>query len=260
MKSLIIGSGQIGSALFDIFAPYHECHMRDVADLKLAGVEVMHIAFPYGRRFVDQVKRYIKQYQPKIIFVHSSVAVGTTSQFGLNAVHSPERGRYPNLAKEMKTFPKYIGTPYELTWQVASQYIEECGWKTVRVRDPRMTELVKLLSNIHLGMEIAWRQEVDRMIKSLKLSDSTVYEQWEDSYNKGHKDLGHEHLIRPRLKSDPIGGHCILPCTDILCSQVHSEAFDFIRRSNAKRKEEVERDAIRASAGEPSQTTEPAIP
>lgn len=257
MKSLIIGKGQIGEALFEIFSKHHECKIRDVEDLKMPGVEVLHICFPYSKRFVDHVNRYIKQYDPKIIFIHSSVAVGTTDRFGPSAVHSPERGRFPNLAKEMVVFPKYIGTPYELTWQVASKYIEDCGWKTVRVKDSRMTEFLKLQSNIHLGMEIAWRQEVGRMLESLRLRDTSIYESWEDSYNKGHKDLGHEHLIRPRLKSDPIGGHCILPCTDILSSQAYSEAFEFIRRSNAKRKEEVAR-AASPGVGE-AHTTEPAI-
>ncbi len=242
MKSLVIGKGQIGSALFEIFSKAHECYIRDLEGLDLEGVEVLHIAYPYSESFINQTREYIEKYRPRLTIIHSSVAVGTTIKCGEHVVHSPERGRHPNLAHEMKMFPKFVGGRNGKDLIMASQYLKACDWDVFLVTNPSWTELVKLMSNIHLGLEIAWRQEVNRIFKSFGGTlhdDIGVYEAWEDTYNEGHMALGHRQLIRPRLKSDPIGGHCILPCTDILASQFYSQAFEFIRRSNAKREEEV---------------------
>lgn len=249
MKSLIVGNGQIGSALYQIFAPKHETYIRDIQPFKCEGVEVLHITFPYSDdSFSGIVKGYIAEYNPRLTIIHSSTRVGTTDECGPHVVHSPERGRHPNLAKEMLAFPKFIGGRDNRDLDVAAAYFAACGWVTLLFHNPCETELFKLVSNVHLGLEIAWRQEVERMLKAFGVSDDFGYRAWEESYNAGHLQLGQSQLIRPTLKADPIGGHCILPCTDILANQFSSDAFDFIRGSNAKREEEVRKAADRADS------------
>ena len=242
MKSLIIGKGQIGNALHYIFSGHHECYIRDVNPERNdpAKVEVLHIAFPYSENFVDNVSQYIQYYRPLLTIIHSSVAIGTTDKIGQGCIHSPERGRHPNLAYEMKQFPKFIASGDANALAFAKGYFDKCGWKTVQVNDPDITEALKLISNVHLGLEIAWRQEVSRMIPS---DYSDIYDQWEDSYNLGHEYMGHRHLIRPRMKEDPIGGHCILPCLDILKERFSSKAFQFIEESNAKAKRKTQEES-----------------
>lgn len=240
MKSLVIGQGQIGMALHQIFSGAHECRIRDVlveANDPM-GVEVLHIAYPYSENFVEHTLAYIEWYKPRLTIIHSSVAVGTTDLCGPHVVHAPERGRYPNLAQEMAAFTKFVGGRQNDDRELARDYFAKCKWPVVLVDDPSWTELVKLLSNAHLGLEIAWRQEVRRIAKSFGLHGHAVYNAWEDSYNRGHMALGHKQLVRPTVRPDPIGGHCILPCIDILSEQFSSEAFEFIRRSNAKREAE----------------------
>lgn len=246
MKSLIIGAGQIGNALHDIFLKGHVSFLRDVDDLHCSDIEVLHIAFPYSDDFVIQTKAYIEQYKPKLTIIHSSVAVGTTDQCGPHVVHSPERGRYPHLAEQMQKFQKFIGGGYQEDRALAKRFFEALEWETVLIDDARYTELFKLLSNVHLGLEIAWRQEVERISRALTgTSASPIYEAWESSYNKGHTVLGHRQLIRPLVRPAPIGGHCILPCTDILGDQYDSKLFDFIKESNAKRQtEETSSDCV----------------
>lgn len=243
MKSIVIGAGQIGKALHEIFSAKHECYLRDVlmAANDPGTVEVLHIAYPFGENFVEITKDYISYYSPKLTIIHSSVEVGTTEKCGPHVVHSPERGRYPQLAGEMKVFQKFIGGGDAHDRVKARDYFKALDWETVLVDESRWTELVKLLSNIHLGLEIAWRQEVDRISKTLLSMPATaVYKAWEQSYNQGHERLGQKQLIRPIVRPDPIGGHCILPCTEILSKQFDSELFRFIRGSNATRKTEEE--------------------
>lgn len=233
MKSLIIGSGQIGQALFEIISKVYDCSIRDIEDIDIEGVKVLHIAFPWSDAFVNQVHAYKLKYKPELTVIHSTVAIGTTAKCGTGVVHAPERGRYPHLAFEMLKFTKFIAGLGAADVNSAREYFEACGWTTRVFYDPSLTELAKLLSNVHLGMEIAWRQTVERMHERLRL-DSGCYEVWEESYNKGHEYLGQKQLLRPMLSPKPIGGHCVLPSVDILSRTFETNIVDFIRRSDAE--------------------------
>lgn len=234
MKGLIIGRGEVGSALHRVLSEHYNTEIRDVDHVEPAGFEILHIAYPDGPMFVSTCQAYIDQYKPKLTVIHSSVSVGTTDKLGLiNVAHSPVRGRHPNLHREMRTFPKFIGGRDPATVTLAKKYFELAGWPVIVCGDPRATELIKMLSNVYLGLEIAWRQEVERMCKHFSV-DSAHYEAFELTYVNGYKKLDQEFFIRPQLSPKPIGGHCILPCTDLLGMQYPSKAFDFIRSSNAQ--------------------------
>lgn len=242
MKGLVIGAGQIGKALFEIFNQHHECYIKDLEDLDVAGIEVMHVAFPYSQSFVNQVHLYQAKYAPKLTVIHSSVPIGTTEKCGHHAVHSPERGRFPNLAKEMILYTKFVGGYDMEDVDRACHYFSLCGWVTQACDSPRTTEGLKLLSNVHMGLEIAWRQEIERME-----CDPEFYRLWEESYRSGYLKRGQHDLIRPIMRPDPIGGHCILSCVDMLRGQIDSTILNFIEESNEKRKQEIECRAFRAA-------------
>lgn len=252
MRSLVIGAGQIGTALQQIFSKTHPCELRDVQPIDFDGTfDYLHIAFPYDESFSDWVTGYVKKYNPKLTLIHSSVAIGTTEKLGRGFVHTPERGRHPNLQFEMRAFTKFVGGDRLEDVAAGQKFFDACDWANVPVHSSRLTELCKLLSNVHLGLEIAWRQEVDRILASLVGGDPEVnrfgYEEWERSYNKGHEYLGQNNLVRPQVRPAPIGGHCILPCTQILAEQFESKAFEFIGRSNEKR--QAEEQGINGSTG-----------
>jgi len=237
MKSLIIGSGQIGKALFEIFSRTHECYIRDVEpeayDPK--DIEVVHIAYPDGPTFVEDTLDYIYHYKPRLTIIHSTVAVGTTEQCGEHVVHSPERGRYPNLAKEMMLYDKFVGGESGEDIAMAVKYLRDCGWPAWPVPSSRDTELLKLLSNVHMGLEIAWRQTVERIG-----CNAALYKVWEESYRSGYMKAGQYNLIRPIMSPNPIGGHCILNCVEILSQKFSSKIFDFIKESNGLAKGKIE--------------------
>ena len=50
---------------------------------------------------------------------------------------------------------------------------------------------------------------------------------------------------RPVYYPDYIGGHCLIPNTEILRSVFPAKLFDFIIESNKKRKEEIRRNDVR---------------
>lgn len=237
MKTLIIGAGEVGQALRDVISTYHETCIRDIDPFsECPNVEVIHICYPNHDGFVKTTKSYIQQYQPRLTIIHSSVPVGTTRKCGKGVVYSPIRGRHRGngLASELKKFTKFVaGNATEA--DMAMRYFQACEWPSYQSYDIESLEFCKLISNVHMGLEIAWRQEIERIMEDLKLN-SSAYKQWENSYAEGYKDLGQWHLMRPRMSPDPIGGHCILPCTEILTSQHPSKILDFILESNERAK------------------------
>lgn len=237
MKSLVIGAGQVGSALKDVLSTHYEVLIKDVEDLDVQDVKVLHICYPDHEGFDQTTRDYVEKYKPNLTIIHSSVPLGTTSKCGEDFVYSPVRGRHPHLASEMKKFTKFVASKNSLKAQQALIYFESIGWPTRLADSPEALEMFKVLSNVHMGLEIAWRQEVERLLKAFNLNPAD-YEQWERTYRHGLLNLNDYNLIRSVMKPDPIGGHCILPCTEILKSQFESKLFDFILESNEKAKRE----------------------
>lgn len=236
MKSLIIGAGEVGSSLKKVIEPFHETSIRDIETFEGSGFEILHICYPDHDHFVNTTLKYIAQYKPKLTVIHSSVKVGTTEKIGGRIVYSPVRGRHPNLEGEIKVYEKVVSGKHPSDVELAFKYFRACNLIVLRDDNPSGMELCKLLSNIHMGLEIAWRQEVERILEHFKVS-SESYELWEKSYSDGYLKLGQHQLIRARMKPNPIGGHCIIPCTEILKSQFPSKALDFILESNERAKD-----------------------
>lgn len=237
MKSLIIGAGQVGTALKEVLSTHYNVVIRDLDDRQVEGVEVLHICYPDHEGFVENTRKYVEQYKPELTIIHSSVPVGTTSKCGDDYVYSPVRGRHPKLATEMKKFTKFVASRNQEKAQRAFMYFESCGWPAHLADKPESLEMFKVISNVHMGLEIAWRQEVERMLNKFHLS-TLDFDQWERSYRDGYLRTGDHNLIRSFMNPDPIGGHCILPCTEILRDQYESKLLDYIVESNERVKNE----------------------
>lgn len=237
MKTLIIGQGEVGQALYDVCSKNHETFIRDVEPLACENVEILQIAYPDHDGFAETTKAYIAEYRPKLTIINSSVRAGTTDDCGKDVVYSPVRGRHPRLAESLRSYYKIVAGRSQDYVNLAVAYFRLCGMRCLETNDVIGAELVKLLSNIHMGLEIAWRQEVDRILAHFG-AEADTYEAWEDTYAVGYQNDGDTHLMRPRMRPDPIGGHCILPCTELLKTQFKSKALDFILESNKQAKKE----------------------
>lgn len=243
MKSLIIGNGEVGSSLYQVIKDYHETYIRDIENLEIDGIEVLHLCFPYSDKFVEIANGYIDKYKPKLTINHSSVAIGTTEQLKGDVCYSPIRGKHPNLTEGIRVFDKFIAGDWEPA-QIARKYFNEVGIVLVVIcerRAMRDLEFCKLMSNIRYGYEICFMQESERIANKFGV-DMTNFKFWESSYNTGYELLGEEKLKRPILYGGYIGGHCVMQNVDILGSQYKSEMFDWIKLSN--RKKEIENDSV----------------
>ena len=208
MKHLVIGHGEVGSALAELLA----CDWLDVGAGRrtFSTYDVLHIAIPYGSHFLDAVRGYSQLWPDARVVVHSSVPLGTCDILG--AIHSPVRGVHPNLLDGLRTFVKFFGGPGAS--DVAS------AWPGVArvLQNARTCEALKLWDTTQYGVHIRLMQEIYRYCEIHGLPFDEVYELANATYNHGFAALNRHDVVRPVLAymGPDIGGHCVLPNAELL--------------------------------------------
>ena len=226
MKSLIIGSGEVGKSLYEVLEGIYgkDIGIRDVEtpERHLEDIKVLNICYPYSDSFIEDTKEYIKQYNPIVTIIHSTVPVGTTRKIGKACVHSPIHGKHPNLAGGIRTFVKYVGGESNTVVYYARGYLEKAGITTKGVSSPEASELSKILCTTYYGWNIIFAKEVKAICDELGLNFSEVYTSWNNFYNQGYSKLGMPQFVRPVLEptEGSLGGHCIVNNTKLLDSFV----------------------------------------
>lgn len=237
-RSLIIGKGEVGNSLHSILAPVYETYIRDREETeKYPPIHVLHICYPYFEGFIETTNEYIDKYQPEITVIHSTVPVGTTEKFTKIVVHSPVRGRHPDLAQGIRTYAKYIGVTDESEFYALKDYFKKAGLKPVCVVGTKNTEAAKIWCTTRLGWDVLMEKEIHKYCVENDLDYSFIYHLWNEDYNRGIKKIGDTHLIRPILMHDDgeIGGHCVIPNAHLIQSYI----TDLILQKNEEYKNET---------------------
>ncbi len=114
------------------------------------------------------------------------------------------------------------------------------GLKVKVLKSCRETELAKLFETTYRAWMIACFQEMHRISQAFDAEfDETV-----DFIEDTHK----ERFDRPVMFPGVIGGHCLIPNTELLLKSYDSEFLRLILESNEKRKEEIKDPIIKAEA------------
>ena len=150
-KHLIIGAGEVGKSLYNVLGPHYDIAIRDKDEEARGEFDVLHICYPLFENFVNVTKKYIEEYKPELVIVHSTVPVGTTRKIGALAVHSPIRGVHPRLEEGIKMFVKYFGGEKA---KEAARYFSDTGIKTRILDKPETTDLLKIFRHTYHGLEI----------------------------------------------------------------------------------------------------------
>lgn len=232
---LVLGTGQIGSALLKVLKGTYTVYGLDKTDMEKAEFEdslgtcfdVLHISFPYSDKFVDYVKKYQKMFggAHTLVIIHSTVPMGTTEQID-NAVHSPVRGIHPNLEDGIRTFTKFFGGKRA---EEAADYFRNIQPHIVckTTLNPRNTERMKLWDTSIYGVNIALEKMIWDDCEENGLDFDVVYTLSSQSYNAGYEKLGHPEYKKYVLTHIPgkIGGHCV---TQNLALLKNKKITDFI--------------------------------
>lgn len=259
-KVLVVGIGEVGSAVFEILkrSGTFEVYGYDVNPSKSPNkleeiprsLDYLHVALPYSHNFLNSVLEYVSEFQPKAIFIHSTVAPGTTrmlhERLGYPIAFTPVRGKHPRLKEHLLFWPKWVSAlPREFEVE-AAQHLSEAGF---RVRpcncDPESLELAKLWETVYRAVMIASWQELHRIARRNRASLRVIAE-----------FVGEVHEVlkdRPVYYPDFIGGHCLIPNTEILRAWHSSKLLDFVLESNEKRRVELEDPEVRREVEEMKQ-------
>lgn len=217
MKGIIIGDGEVGTSLYNILKEYYPTKIRgeDEPEWTDESCDILHICFPYSDEFKDEVRRYIKKYNPEFTIIHSTVPVGTSRE--VKAMHSPIRGKHPKLERSIREFVKYIGG--EKASYVAD-YFRRADIRVYLFDKPETTELMKILSTTMLGVNIEFTQEVKKLCDKFDVPFS-AWTHFTDTYNKGYKKQDKGHFNRPNLVPimKELGGHCLSSNAKLLDSK-----------------------------------------
>lgn len=237
IASLVIGMGEVGTALYKVLNRSKVVYARDVkqTDHDNDQISVLHIAFPYSMDFVNQVRNYIELYSPDLVIVYSSVPIGTCAQIGENIVHSPIEGKHPSLEDSILISPRWLGCIDPVALEQAVQF-----WvvlvSTVRtLASANFTEFLKLRSTSKFGLNLAWADYEKQVADELGM-DYSALQNFDIDYNILYQQLNMNQFQRYILAPPEgvIGGHCVVPNAELLNEQYPSPMLDEITKLRAK--------------------------
>lgn len=224
MKHLVIGLGQIGSAIREILGPSSSDGL-DIEEPLLGQYDVIHVCIPYSENFIEIVSDYQKMFDPHLTIIHSTVALGTSERLG--AVHSPVRGIHPHLVLGIRTFVKVFGGEKA---EEAAKIFEDLGVETMITRSSRDTEAMKLWDTTIYGWNIVLEKIIHEYCEKNDLDFNIVYTEANRTYNLGYQELDRPEYAKYVLKHvpGPVGGHCVIPNLEMLGGPI----ADFIKNYN----------------------------
>lgn len=227
MKQLVIGSGEIGRAVYENLKSVwnDEVYIRDIEPVDIpVQIEVLHIAIGYSDKFVEIVEAYKKEYGVNIVFIYSTVPIGTCRK--LKAVHSPVEGRHPHLQESIQKMIRWVATDDRPSGIMAFNiWMPIVGAGRVKlVNDSRHTEFLKMSSTSLYGINIAFAEYRKSVCDDLDM-DFELVKEFDQHYNDLYQDIGLPQFQRYILDAPTgvIGGHCVVPNAELLNEQYPSD-------------------------------------
>ncbi len=243
-KIVVVGLGEVGKPLFDLFSKHHETVGVDISPIEPPeDVDVMHVCYPYQiKDFIGETARYIQIFRPALTIIDSTVGIGTTraiaERTGAAVVNSPVRGKHVRMLQDLQVYTKFVGAMDPAMGEQAARHFESVGLKTKVLSSPEATELAKLTETTYFGVMIAWAQEVERYCDRT----GADYDEVVSFYD--------EIKFFPPVTYFPgvIGGHCVMPNIEILKKYDHSLILEAIQASNKMKIERETRVGVAAVA------------
>ena len=252
-KILVIGLGEIGRTLFETLKKSNnfDVYGLDINEKRMSvikqkqsvippKIDILHICIPFKNqeKFLKIVNLYAKQYTPNLIIINSTVTPGTTKKVHENCdclvAHSPVRGVHENLNHmiwELQRWTKYVGGTDSKSTESTTRHFKKAGLRVKQLKNSTESELAKLFETTYRAWMIACFQEMHRISKTFEADFDEVVDFLEDTHRV--------RLDRPIMFPGFIGGHCLIPNTELLLTVYDSEFLKLILKSNEKRLLEI---------------------
>lgn len=226
-KDVVVGLGEIGRPIFQIikkafpvtgFDINEKLIPRTKKEVNDLEVRFLHVCIPFGKRFFQNVKELVKQFEPECIVIHSTVSPNTTKELQkdleIPVVYSATRGVHRRMVKDLKRYVKFFSIYNDAPnkRRAVSNYkslMKKCGIKTKQVSEPITLELSKIICDTsYYGWLINYAQ-ISKMIATKYKVD---YDEMWNFADEIHERLGN----RPKMFPGFIGGHCVIPNLELI--------------------------------------------
>lgn len=231
IRNLVIGMGQIGTAIAKVLDKKVTVFTRDLKEAPISQVDILHICFPYSDSFVEAVRGYIEEYNPRLVIVYSTVPVGTCEKISKQVVHSPIEGKHPQLARSITLAPRWIGCADPVSLETALHFWSPFVKVVKTIGSSKYTEFLKLRSTAKYGVNLVWA-DYEAKVSSLLGMNFGAVKDYDQDYNEMYMALGMPQYQRYILTppDGKIGGHCIIPNAEILDEQFPHTMLKQIKR------------------------------
>jgi len=230
-KNVVAGIGEIGKPILKLLSKNSITVgfdlNRDLMDerkfekYKNFNTIFLHIAIPATGKFINNILKLHKKFQPECIIIHSTIKPGTTERLQrklpVPVIYSATRGIHKRMAYDLKRYTKFfvISTNAPRSRWASARYVKlmkQCGIKTKKMSRPETLELAKIICDTsYLG----WLVNYAQLSNIIAIEHGVDYDEMWSFSDEIHEFLGN----RPKMFPGFIGGHCVIPNIDLLDNQ-----------------------------------------
>jgi len=246
-KDVVAGIGEIGKPILKLlskdsivvgFDLNHDLMDKNKFERhKNLETSFLHIAIPVTGKFISNVLKLYKKFQPQCIVVHSTVKPGTTKKLQgklpIPVIYSATRGIHKRMIYDLKRYTKFfVISPNAPRGKWASsrytKLMKRCNIKTKQMSKPETLELAKIICDTsYLG----WLVNYAQLSNLIAIEYGVNYDEMWSFSDEIHKFLGN----RPKLYPGFIGGHCVIPNLNL----IQSDRLNLIKKMNKNYKRKV---------------------
>ena len=239
-KDMVAGIGEIGKPILKLLSKDNivvgfdlnpdlmdERKFERYQNLKTS---FLHIAIPVTGKFINNVLKLCKKFQPECIVIHSTVKPGTTEELQgkltIPVIYSATRGVHKRMIYDLKRYTKFfvISANAPRGKWASTTYVKmmkQCGIKTKKMSKPETLELAKIICDTsYLG----WLVNYAQLSNMIAIKHGVDYDEMWSFSDEIQEFLGN----RPKMFPGIIGGHCVIPNIDLL----HNQTLDLIKKLN----------------------------
>jgi len=241
-KNVVVGLGEIGNPICKLISKNSITIGYDI-DKKLMNQKkfkkyeqnetlTLHICIPFSTKFIKNVQNLVKQFQPEILVIHSTISPSTTSilqsKLKIPVIYSATRGVHKRMYSDLKRYTKFFAISSnapkkQFAINEFKKNMRIHGVKTKQMSKPETLELAKIICDTsYLGWLINYAQ----LSNMIAINYNVNYDEMWTFSDEIDKFLGN----RPKMYPGFIGGHCVIPNLDLM----HNQTLDLIKKINSK--------------------------
>ena len=243
-KDIVAGIGEIGRPILKLLSESNIVvgfdlnpnlmDKRKFERYKNLKTSFMHITIPVTGKFINNVLKLYKKFQPECVVIHSTIRPGTTERLQeklpIPVIYSATRGVHKRMIYDLKRYTKFfvISTNTPRGKWASSRYVKmmkACGIKTKKMSKPETLELAKIICDTsYLG----WLVNYAQLSNMIAIEHGVNYDEMWSFTEEIQKFLGN----RPKMYPGIIGGHCVIPNLGLLDNQT----LNIIKKLNSSYK------------------------